>query len=246
MKSAPEEKKAEVVEYGFGLDGYQDAIGYDALRYMGRANEYKQAVMANAYTKLIGPLKDKSVLDVGCGTGRGIAEFGREARLAMGTDASMDMLSIAARKTAGLSTCFFAKAVAQQLPFADAVFDVVTSLNFLHLFEPKVQQEMISEMKRVVKPGGILVLEFDNALHGVVVGPYKRWSGREGGSLPSEIRYAIGSGCRIAAIYSAVFPVIWRVFCHLPRLFIPFEKIAYFFPFNHLSHRIYYKLIRIT
>lgn len=38
-------------------------------------------------------------------------------------------------------------------------------------------------MKRVPKPDGIRVREFDNALHGLVVGPLKRVPGIEPGVL---------------------------------------------------------------
>ena len=102
---------------------------------------------------------------------------------------------------------------------------------------------MIAEMKRVVRPGGIIVVEFDNALHGIVVGAYKRWFRDERGSFPWEIRQAIGENCRIAKQYAAMFPIVWRVMYRFPRLFVPLEQIGYFPPFNHLLHRIYCKII---
>jgi ubiquinone/menaquinone biosynthesis C-methylase UbiE len=238
------ENKPDVVEYRVGLRGLADAASYDALRYTGPAKEYKQAVMAAAYKRLVGPLRGKRVLDIGCGTGRGVIEFAHEADFAVGSDASLDMLSFAQRKASSQTNCTFSAAYAQQLPFPDGVFDVVISLNFLHLFKLETQQEMIAEMKRVLKFGGILVLEFDNALHGMGVGLYKRWSGREQGSLPGEIRQVIGDHCCVVKVYGAVFPVVWRVFYRFPRVFMPFEKLSYMLPFNRLAHRVYYKLIK--
>jgi ubiquinone/menaquinone biosynthesis C-methylase UbiE len=239
MRTEPE---VEVVEYRVGKKGYQDVASYDHCRYAGPANQYKQMVMANAYKKLIGPLAGKRVLDVGCGTGRGVIEFGREAAFATGSDASLDMLRFAAGKSCERSQCTFAAAHAQSLPFPNETFDVVTALNFLHLFTLGTQREMVAEMKRVAKPEGILVLEFDNALHGLGLGLYKRWSGIERGSLPREIGNVIGDECRVVSIYGAVFPVVWRVFSHFPRVFAPLEKVAYIRPFHVLSHRVYYKL----
>ena len=238
------EHDAEVVRYRVGEQGYQDVSSYDASRYAGPANEYKQAVMANAYRVLIGPLQGKRILDVGCGTGRGVVDFGREAAIAVGTDASVDMLCYAKSKVNDGRPCCFAVSFAQHLPFADASFDVVTSLNFLHLFSLETQEQMIAEMKRVVKPGGILVLEFDNALNGLLIGPYKRWKGIERGSLPQEIRRVIGHRCRVLRRYGAVFPILWRLFYHFPRFFSSFEKLAYVPPFNFLAHRIYYQLTK--
>ncbi len=236
------ESQFEVVEYGVGQPGYQDASKYDQRRFGNPASNYKQTVMMNAITRLTGSLEGKRVLDVGCGTGRGVVQFAKHASFVAGCDYSFDMLSYAVRKTQN-SHCRFVRSVAQQLPFADASFDVVTALNFLHLFGVETQRSMIAEMKRVVRPGGIIVLEFDNALHGLVVGLCKRYFGHETGSLPSEIRKAVGPNCRIASTCGAVFPVVWRVMRRFPRLFIPFERIGYFPPFNRLLHRVYCKVI---
>jgi len=232
----------EVVEYRFGKDGYQDVTRYDEVRYAGAANEYKQRVMRNAYRRLMGPLAGKRVLDVGCGPGRGVVDFAQEAAFAAGSDASHDMLSLARHKAAGRLPCGFAVAHAQRLPFREASFDVITTLNFLHLFQVETQRAMVSEMKRVVKPGGILVLEFDNALNGLGLGLYKRWKRIERASLPGEIRTVIGDDCRLLNIYGAVIPVAWRLFRHFPSVFVPLEKITYLPLLNRLAHRVYYKL----
>lgn len=240
--TSPKEQ-LEVVEYRVGQDGYRDVAHYDQARYSGPANEYKQWVMAQAYRRLIGPLHGKRILDVGCGTGRGVVEFGQEAAFAAGSDASLDMLRFAKQKVNHRARVGLAVAHAQRLPFADASFDVATALNFLHLFSLETQHAIVAELKRVVKPGGILVLEFDNALNGLLVGLYKRWRGTERGSLPGEIIQVIGDGCRVDRVYGAVFPIAWRVFRFFPRLFVPLEKVAYLPLLNRLSHRVYYRLL---
>jgi ubiquinone/menaquinone biosynthesis C-methylase UbiE len=237
-------KPVEVIEYGRSKDGFQNVSTYDQRRYIGPANEYKREVMANAYGRLIGGLTGKRVLDVGCGTGRGVTNFATDARLATGCDASLDMLSFARTKVPGQRNCCFAAAYAQNLPFGDCSFDVVTALNFLHLFSLETQKAMVAEMKRVAKPNGTLVLEFDNALHGIGIGLYKRWFGDERGSLPGEIRYLLGDGVRVTHIHGAVYPVVWRWLYRFPRFFMPFEKAAYYAPLNRFSHRIYYRLIK--
>jgi ubiquinone/menaquinone biosynthesis C-methylase UbiE len=232
----------EVVQYRVGNAGFQDVASYDEKRYKGQANEYKQQVMALTYRRLLGDLRGKRVLDVGCGTGRGVVDFAREAAFAVGADASHDMLSFAARKAADGRPCGFSVAYAQELPFKSGSFDVVTSLNFLHLFSLDTQRAMIAEMKRVLRPGGILVLEFDNALHGLGLGLLKRWSGRERGSLPSEIRQVIGGGCRLERITGAVLPVMWRIFARYPKVFLPLEGLTRLPLLNRVAHRVYYQL----
>ena len=243
MQKSGADNNFEVVDYQVGAEGFRDVASYDQ-RYTGAANEYRQAVMANAYLGLIGTMKGKRILDVGCGSGRGIVGFAPEAEFTVGCDASADMLNVTARKLQGKSKWGLANAYAQRLPFASNTFDVVTTLNFLHLFSLDTQREMISEMKRVTKTGGILVLEFDNALHGLgVVGLFKRWFRDERGTLPWEARRVVGNDCRIVKIRSTVFPIIWRILYRTPRISIPLEKVSYLPLLNRvLGHRIYYQL----
>ncbi len=234
----------ELVEYRVGAPGYRDVASYDQKRYSGAAREYRQAVMARAYGGLIGPLQGKRVLDVGCGSGRGVAVFAGAAKFAAGCDASVDMLRYAARKLEGRTGWGLASAYAQQLPFASDSFDVVTALNFLHLFTLEAQRAMIAEMRRVVKPGGILVLEFDNAWHGLLaVGLYKRWFRDERGTLPWEARYVLGDGCRIVRVRTAALPIIWRLFYRAPRFFGIFENLSRLPGLGRImGQRVYYKL----
>jgi len=246
MSQSSSTKDFEIVEYGFGKKGHLDVGSYDAIRYIGPSKEYQQTVMANAYMRLIGSVVGKRILDVGCGTGRGVLDFARKAKIAVGVDASFDMLTCAKGKAASDLRCSLANAVAQQLPFPDATFDVVTSLNFLHLFNVKTQRAMIAEMKRVLKPGGLLLVDFANALNGLVLGLFRRWGGKVGELLPGEIRYAIGDDCRIARIYGAPLPAVWRIFQHFPRFGATIEKIAYVPPFNWLAQGIYCKVLKNT
>lgn len=233
----------EVVDYDIGKSDYRNVADYDERRYVGAANEYKRKVTSNAYRKLIGPLEGKRILDVGCGTGRGVADFVGIAKMTVGADASRDMLLAAAKKIEGRSGAGLVQSYAQSLPFPTGYFDVVTSLNFLHLFSLQTQKDMIAEMKRVVRPGGVVVLEFDNAIHGLGLGLLKRWTGREHGSLPWEIRQVIGPDCKVTHVYGAVFPVVWRLLHAVPSVSIQLEKFAYFPPLNWVAHRIFFRLV---
>jgi len=55
---------------------------------------------------------------------------------------------------------------ARKLPFKDNSFDSVFSFRFLHLFKEKDLHYYMDEMVRVLKPGGKLVLEFNNKYYG--------------------------------------------------------------------------------
>ena len=58
-----------------------------------------------------------------------------------------------ARQAAPAAT--FVQAKAEQLPFADASLDAVTSVYLFHELPPKVRVAVAAEIARVLKPGGV-------------------------------------------------------------------------------------------
>lgn len=99
--------------------------------------------------------KGRDVLEVGCGTGLLLARFADFARRAAGIDLSDGMLERA--RARGLDVT---QGSATALPFEDASFDVACSFKVLaHI--PDIERAM-SEMFRVVRPGGVVIGEFYN------------------------------------------------------------------------------------
>ncbi len=100
------------------------------------------------------------VIDVCCGTGAQVLEYGRHGIIATGIDSSQGMLKIATRnrmrqKAVNVS---FQLADATNLPFPDGYFDYATVSFGLHDKEKPIRYQIISEMKRVVKQNGALIL----------------------------------------------------------------------------------------
>jgi ubiquinone/menaquinone biosynthesis C-methylase UbiE len=99
-----------------------------------------------------------TLLDVACGTGR-FARFVKEAfpRLAVtGSDLSEAYIE-AARRHVRPYKAEFRPAAAEALPFADASFDIVTSIYLFHEVPPMIRRAISREFARVLKPGGLLV-----------------------------------------------------------------------------------------
>ena len=99
------------------------------------------------------------VLDVCCGTGAQVLEYGRRGIIAIGIDTSPSMLNIAARNRMRqeLANVSFQLAEATNLPFPDGYFDYVSVSFGLHDKEKLIRDKAISEMKRVVKQQGALI-----------------------------------------------------------------------------------------
>jgi len=96
---------------------------------------------------------DGSLLDVGGGTGR-TAQFMRDkARQVVVADISIKMLRQAAQKKNLDTTC----SSAEKLPFPNASFERVIIVDALHHVYD--QYQTASELWRVLKPGGRLVIE---------------------------------------------------------------------------------------
>jgi ubiquinone/menaquinone biosynthesis C-methylase UbiE len=100
------------------------------------------------------------VLDVCCGTGEQVLEYGRRGIIASGIDNSRDMLRVALRNKLmrKLTNVQFKLADAANLPFTDGYFDYVSISFGLHDKERLIRDRVVSEMKRVVKPEGALIL----------------------------------------------------------------------------------------
>jgi ubiquinone/menaquinone biosynthesis C-methylase UbiE len=100
------------------------------------------------------------VIDVCCGTGAQVLEYGRRGVDATGIDISRGMLKIAEKNLwrENSVNVLFRVADATSLPFKDGFFDYASISLGLHDKEKTVRYQIISEMKRVIKQDGALIL----------------------------------------------------------------------------------------
>ena len=99
------------------------------------------------------------VLDAACGEGYGAAWLARHARSVTGLDIDAATIGAARAKYKAPGLRFETGSVAA-MPFADASFDCAVSFETLeHLAE---QQAMMSELRRVLRPDGVLIISTPN------------------------------------------------------------------------------------
>jgi SAM-dependent methyltransferase len=108
-----------------------------------------------------------SVLDVGCGPGYLLRKAARQASLAVGVDLDHDRLRANADSSAELASlgphpAGFVVADGQRLPFADASFDRIICTETLEHVANAPQA--LSEMTRVLRPGGRLAISVPHFL----------------------------------------------------------------------------------
>jgi SAM-dependent methyltransferase len=134
----------------------------ERVNYEEIAPTYDQRYVANPLPQvaatlraLVRDLDPVRILEVGCGTGRWLAELGQAGRHAFGLDLSPAMLG-QARPHLKREPPDLACGRALRLPFPDRTFDLVYCVNALHHFGGP--RAFVAEARRLLRPGGALAV----------------------------------------------------------------------------------------
>ena len=102
--------------------------------------------------------KNPKVLDLGCGFGRELAAFIEMGYDTYGADGSRELLKLARIRAPKAKTKLMD--LRNSLSYADTFFDGVWARNSLHHLLPEDLSKAFSEIKRILKPNGILFIEW--------------------------------------------------------------------------------------
>lgn len=107
------------------------------------------------YAFCIPHVKNKIVLDLGCGEGYGVHLLAQHAEKVVGVD--MDKVSIEhAIDKYGRNNTEFILTDITKLPYANAIFDIVISFETIEHID--THEKMMEEVKRVLKPDGVFII----------------------------------------------------------------------------------------
>ncbi len=123
------------------------------------AGEIRQEHL-HRYAWCLPAVAGKDVLDIACGEGYGSAAMAQVARSVVGVDISAEAVEHARMRYAGHGNLRYQQGSAAAIPLPDACVDVVVSYETVeHLHE---QEEMLAEIRRVLRPDGVLVMSSPN------------------------------------------------------------------------------------
>lgn len=138
--------------------------------FLGTADAMRRQILPsmNAFLKNVDTSSTK-VLDLACGTGRFssfILDNYRDLDLTI-MDASPQYLEHAKSMLSKYDQVKYAEGFGEEMPFPDGSFDAVTCVYMFHELPAEIRAKVVSEMNRVLKPGG-KVFFVDSAQRGEV------------------------------------------------------------------------------
>ena len=112
-----------------------------------------------AMVELAGDVSGHRVLDAGCGSGPLSAALRAGGAVVTGFDSSRAMVELARRRL-GEDAALLVADIGRPLPFADGAFDDVVSSLVLHYLRDWTAP--LAELRRVLRPGGRLILSVNH------------------------------------------------------------------------------------
>lgn len=107
---------------------------------------------ASFFNQINFDLNGKTILDIGCGDGADLQFFSLQGAATYGIDPSAKFVAMAKERN---PTSIFLEASGEQIPFGDAMFDIVVSKYALQT--SRNIQQILREAARVLKKGGTLL-----------------------------------------------------------------------------------------
>lgn len=217
-------------------DYTKEAEVYDLKRFSDFLGKFYSDLTHTILYDLLDPKEGEKILDLATGTGRVAVGLAEKEVPIHGVDLTWKMLEQAKRKAAEkkLKNVDFSVANALHLPFKENTFDKVVSIRFFHILPFEMQKSIIREVKRVLKPGGIFIAEFNSPFAGLFL-----WALRRDHRViwPRQVK-ALFEGLTVVKKAGVMLPGVGRIARFNLKAASLLGRFFTFFPFNHLSNQI--------
>nr|WP_319538653.1 class I SAM-dependent methyltransferase [uncultured Methanospirillum sp.] len=136
-----------------------DLWNHAALRYAADESQltlFHRSIYMPVIEQMIGNVRDKNVLDLGCGSGNLTKKIALDGAFALGIDGSVTMISKACEENADSSAMFAVMDLTQPFPIKSRSMDIVVA-NMVLMDIPGIEI-CIREVSRILKPGGVFII----------------------------------------------------------------------------------------
>lgn len=189
------------------------AEAYDTRRFISPEGRFILRFERELFLEIVQSKDAQRILDIPVGSGRLAIPLATECKVVVGADISIDMLGTARKhaEEAGVRGIKWAQCSADRIPFADGTFDAVIVARLFQHVPTWMARPVISELSRVVRPGGVLIIQFRSAFFGVLLFFIRYYVTRGGGGIRNKCLFPdqVGrffAGHRIVARLGYKFP----------------------------------------
>jgi len=121
-----------------------------------------ETVLSEVFSRLLKPLSDINILDYGCGDGKYFPHFRSKGFLPEQIHGvEISSLRIERCKRIGWKNAHLIQK-GEKLPYSNATFDIVNFMEVIEHIPQNAIGQVLSEIRRVLKPGGFLVISTPN------------------------------------------------------------------------------------
>ena len=198
--------------------GARYADGYDARRFETAEGYFAQRFELALFERILNRYGARNVLDAPVGTGRVAIPLAHRFSIT-GADISPAMLESGKERAraAGVDNITWVECSVDSLPFPDGHFDAVVTARLFQHVPKELAPAIVSELMRVLKPGGVLICQFRSGLFGFALKFLRYYVTRRTGNIrhkcifPDQVGSYYFAGRDVVERYGYKFPVSGRM-----------------------------------
>ncbi|GHA32425.1 methylase [Devosia pacifica] len=141
------------------IEDEYESIVEDSISFSGLRHDFFMQAKADLLERLarkhLGDPKSARLVDIGCGVGRLHAHIKDRFDSIDGCDVSERSITRARRENPFAT---YSTSSGDRLPYADAGFDLAVTACVMHHVVPSQWDAFLAEMRRVVRPGGLVII----------------------------------------------------------------------------------------